>query len=267
MLRKLLKHEFRATGRVMLPMYLIMLIIALCGNFAVRVIDGGGNNYLRIFSVIILVAFFVMIIGLIIMSLCMMVQRFAKNLMGDEGYIMFTLPVSVHRHIFSKIIVSVVWFVATTLIIALACLFISFRADFIQSIIDFVIALFEGITRYYALKGGAMIVEITAAVIVSLAAFCLQVYAAISIGYGFSNHKVLLSIASIVVMQIVMWMLMSGIIQIIGITALNRWISAGFNIMTGFHITMWSNIAFQLLHGAVYYAITAVSLKKRLNLE
>ena len=33
MLRKLLKHEFRATGRIMLPMYLVLLVTALGSNF------------------------------------------------------------------------------------------------------------------------------------------------------------------------------------------------------------------------------------------
>ena len=35
MLRKLLKHEFRATGRIMLPMYLILLVTAVGSALAV----------------------------------------------------------------------------------------------------------------------------------------------------------------------------------------------------------------------------------------
>ena len=36
MLRKLLKHEFRATGRIMLPLYLILLATAIGANFSTR---------------------------------------------------------------------------------------------------------------------------------------------------------------------------------------------------------------------------------------
>ena len=36
MLRKLLKHEFRATARIMVPVYLVLLVTALGANFSTR---------------------------------------------------------------------------------------------------------------------------------------------------------------------------------------------------------------------------------------
>ena len=36
MLRKLLKHAFRATGRIMLPLYLILLATAIGAHFSTR---------------------------------------------------------------------------------------------------------------------------------------------------------------------------------------------------------------------------------------
>ena len=36
MLRKLLKHEFRATGRIMLPLYLVVILTAVFANFSIR---------------------------------------------------------------------------------------------------------------------------------------------------------------------------------------------------------------------------------------
>ena len=36
MLRKLIKHEFRATGRVMLPLFLILLVTSVGANLSVR---------------------------------------------------------------------------------------------------------------------------------------------------------------------------------------------------------------------------------------
>ena len=44
MLRKLLKHEFRATGRIMLPLYLVLLATAVGANVSgqiASVIAGG----------------------------------------------------------------------------------------------------------------------------------------------------------------------------------------------------------------------------------
>ena len=36
MLRKLLKHEFRATARIMVPVYLVLLVTALGANLSTR---------------------------------------------------------------------------------------------------------------------------------------------------------------------------------------------------------------------------------------
>lgn len=36
MLIKLMKHEFRATGRIMLPLYLVLLVTAVGANFTTR---------------------------------------------------------------------------------------------------------------------------------------------------------------------------------------------------------------------------------------
>ena len=51
-----------------------------------------------------------------VMSLVVMIQRFYKNVLGDEGYLTLTLPVNVHEILWSKLIVSFVWFLATGLI-------------------------------------------------------------------------------------------------------------------------------------------------------
>ena len=66
---------------------------------------------------------------LTLMSIVLMVNRFRTNLMGDEGYVTFTLPVSSHQIVWSKIIVSTVWFIATGIVEALALLVCFFDLD------------------------------------------------------------------------------------------------------------------------------------------
>ncbi len=57
-------------------------------------------------SGLILAAFGIAIVGVSVMSVVLMVNRFRSNLLSDEGYVMFSLPVSVHELVWSKIIVS-----------------------------------------------------------------------------------------------------------------------------------------------------------------
>lgn len=42
-----------------------------------------------------------------VLTLIIQIQRFSKNLLGDEGYLMFTLPASVSQHITAKLVVAV----------------------------------------------------------------------------------------------------------------------------------------------------------------
>ena len=126
MLRKLLKHEFRATGRVMLPLYLILLATAVGANFSTRGLLETDFQILDILGGLLVVAFVVAIIAVCVMSMVVMVQRFYKNLLQDEGYVMMTLPVSTHQHIWSKLIVSAVWFALTIVTVCVAGLIMAF---------------------------------------------------------------------------------------------------------------------------------------------
>ena len=121
MLGKLLKHEFRATGRIMLPLMGALLALALMANLSIRGLAGNLADIpaLRILFILILVFFGMGIVAIGVMALVVMVSRFYRNLLKSEGYLMFTLPVSVHELIWSKLIVSLVWFFATGLFVFL----------------------------------------------------------------------------------------------------------------------------------------------------
>ena len=107
MLRKLLKHEFRATGRIMLPMYLVLLVTALgSANLSMRYLLDNDAWFLSMLGILLLTAFGFAIGGVFIVSFILMIQRFYKNLLQDEGYVMLTLPVSIHEHIWTKLTVS-----------------------------------------------------------------------------------------------------------------------------------------------------------------
>ena len=108
MLRKLMKHEFRATGRVMGPLFGLLLIAAIAARFSVGVLLESSARFLNLLGGLFVTAFAIAIAGVCVMSLVLMINRFRTNLLGDEGYIMFPLPASVHQQIWSKLIVSAV---------------------------------------------------------------------------------------------------------------------------------------------------------------
>ena len=122
MLRKLIKYEFRATARVMLPLYLVTIVLALLTRGASLWLELAtadmtmGESILGFLAGLVAVAFVLALLATFIVAVVLAVFRFRKNLLTDEGYVMFTLPVSPHSLVCSKLIVSTVWFLGAVVI-------------------------------------------------------------------------------------------------------------------------------------------------------
>ena len=142
MLRKLIKHELRATVRVMGPMHLLMLAAAVGGNIAVYHLVESDAAVLNMVGVFLLMVFVAAIAGAFIVSFVLMIQRFYKNLLRDEGYLMMTLPVTVHEHVLSKLIVSIIWAAATAVTTMLAMGILMFELNFVDQIIHEISQIF-----------------------------------------------------------------------------------------------------------------------------
>ena len=274
MLRKLLKHEFRATGRVMLPLFLIVLGTAVGANLSVRVLMETSNKVLNILGGLLIAAFAVAIFGVCIMSMVVMVRRFYKNLLQDEGYVMMTLPVSVHQHIWSKLIVSAVWFALTLIVVGLACLIVAADVKVIHQIAEgfgeLLGELYRHFTAYYAINGTALAVEFLVLCFVGCCAMCLQFYASLAIGHSFSSHKMAWSVLwFFVTMFATQFLGGSGIVLLDESWLHNLLLGWTDNIssMAAMHLSMVCLILGEVLYGAIFYFLTTYFLKRRLDLE
>lgn len=269
MLTKLLKHEFRATARIMGPLYLILLAVALGFNFSARLMDT-SNFILNMLAALIILAYVAAIIGVFVVAFILMLQRFYKNLLGDEGYIMFTLPASVHQHVWSKLIVSAVWFIATGVMVILSAFVAAFNVSFLTDLAGIFPKFFQQLNAYYAVNGTAFLLEFLALMLVCCMSFSLQFYAALAVGHSFANHKMALSVAFFFVFQFVMQMI-SGVLLLMLDQGPLQSLLAGLNFhvsgMPAIHIAMLGLIVLTAIYGAVFYIVTTMTLQKRLNLE
>lgn len=271
MLGKLMKHEFRATGRIMLPLYLIVLLTSVGANVSLRLLEGSDSNFLNLLGGLLMLAFVVAIFAVCIMSLVVMVNRFRTNLMGDEGYVMFTLPASVHQHVWSKLIVSVIWFAATVLVVALAFFIMFYQVGMIKMFFGGLGDLFYEVfrSRYW---GDAVLfcLEFLLLCCVGAGAMCLEFYAAMAVGHSFAGHKVLLSVAAYVGFSF-----LSQVVGGMGIVLLDdSWLHnlllgslGNISGVTAMHLSMVALMVGSALYGAVFYVITTVMLHRHLNLE
>mgnify|MGYP000869953877 CR=1 FL=1 len=264
MLTKLLKHEFRATARIMGPLYLVLLAVALGFNFSARLMDS-GNFVLNMLAALVVMAYVVAITAVFIVAFILMLQRFYKNLLGDEGYIMFTLPASVHQHVWSKLIVSAVWFIATGVVVFLSVFVAAFNVSFLTDLASVFPKLFQQMTAYYAVNGTVLALMLAACM-----SFSLQFYAALAAGHSFANHKMALSVAFFFVFQFVVQMAGAIVLVLLDEGPLHQFLLTLDFQLTGVaavHFTMVALLLLTVLYGAIFYIVTTITLKKRLNLE
>ena len=101
MLGKLLKQDFRATARIMLPLYVAVPVLGLFTNLITHLCENQDGFLINAISMLVSFVFSLSLIAAVVTTIVLMVLRFYRNLMTDEGYLMFTLPVSTTELIFS----------------------------------------------------------------------------------------------------------------------------------------------------------------------
>ena len=280
MLGKLLKHEFRATGRIMLPVFAVLVVLALLFNVSVRYIDNVSSSLLQVLFGLIIFAFIVGVIAAEIIALVLMINRFYKNMLGDEGYLMFTLPANVHELVWSKLIVSFVWFLLTNLVIFLIIggTAFSFSQVNLGEIFEQLPSWNEitAMLREVGVSYGDLLLvalEYLLIIILSGITVCLHFYAAMSLGHSFSNHKVLYSVLFFIGISLAFQFLTSllGVagFQAIDNGALERYFyeaTTPADAIRAFAAVIGGVAVWELIEGAFLYVLTTLSLKRRLNL-
>ena len=278
MLGKLLKHEFRATGRVLLPAMGAVLALSLLANLSARLIQMTDSGILTVLFALVIAAFVIGMIALCVMTLVIMVLRFYRNLLGNEGYLMHTLPVSVHELVWSKLIVSLVWFLASWVLILLLILGTVLvqsgtgLGDLLRgfpSWSDLQNFLHEAGFRHPELrKLTLLLVEFTLGVLIGYLATCLHFYAAMALGQMFSKDKVLLS----VLFYIGLSMVMSAMINGVGVGATVHLEQLPDPETIGETLTLVQRVAggallMSVVQAALLYLATVLPMQKRLNLS
>lgn len=115
MLGKLLKYEFKATARYYWIFFVSYFLLSGGVGFLSKVSMNTNNVAL---GLAITLLFIVFIVSSIFMSLAPIIFssiRFNKSVLGDEGYLTNTLPVSSNTIVTSKAIIASLWYIATSI--------------------------------------------------------------------------------------------------------------------------------------------------------
>ena len=126
MFAKLLKHEWRSTREMLGILCLISLGASLLGGltmcylFYVSSHDGGGNEALKILSVLFMIAAMIALAVVGVAAVVVYMGRFYKSRFTDEGYLTFTLPVNTHQNLLASLVNTAIGMVLMTLVICLS---------------------------------------------------------------------------------------------------------------------------------------------------
>lgn len=256
MLGKLMKYEIKATARIFLPLYLALIALAVINHFM-----SFNAASLSLSQGITMTIYIIILFGMFVVSFIVMIQRFYKNLLSEEGYLMFTLPAKPWKHIVSKLIVSSMWTILSSFIAILSILIIALQ---LVSVSDIFLGMGQAWTLAYEELGNSLYhltVQIIAGIIIGIASGTLMIYSSISMGHLSNNHKMLVSIGSFlgiytlsqIVATLVFWSLLSN--------------PNSAQLTQVPHGIIWGAIALSAVFAVVYFIITNLILSKKLNLE
>lgn len=258
MLKKLIKHEFKATYRFYLPIYIgLAVLVALACGF-LTVIDHFDVNemFLSITLPLGAIVGFLAIIFTVLSPYIFICLRFYRSTATREGYLTFTLPASTNQILFSKFLVSFFWAVLTVGVTTLAIfvlLAVGFNPDMTFTAIH---QLFHSSEFNFTT---------ILSFVVGYANSILSIYTAISLGQFVRDHRVIASIAfyaaTYTVQQIV------SLVVLIPVMIGSGVLSSGETLnYSDLGIMSVVSIILSLVFCVIFYFVSERILDRKLNL-
>ncbi len=214
MLKKLMKHDFRALSRTLFPLQIgilggglvATLLTALTIRLGENSANAGGSAMLRALimgisaSASVLIGVAIMASALV--TLLLICYHFYRSFLADEGYLTFTLPVSTSKLIWSKLLTGMFWSLINAVVIMVTLLIFAVfgttsssiaNMDVLQAIRMFFTEILPQASQYVNVP--LMAVEIVVIGILGFAAQMLEIYFAIVVGGQVAKkHRILAAI-------------------------------------------------------------------------
>lgn len=260
---KLLKYEWKACARTCLPLYGVLILMSLISRMLYVIPKNASLDFMlpaigsMLYMGVMMAAF--------VVTAVILIQRFYKNLLGSEGYLMFTLPVTVSQHLFSKTIIAVVMIALSGIA---AFLSIGIFAD--MSFGTLFVDMIKGVARSGGLLFG---LELLVLAVLGIADMALFVYMCMALGHLAGKHRLLMSVVWYVVLstavQVLLLMVMMGAGNAVPepfVDLMKVWWS-GITPMGAAHLMLRFCCVFALISDAVYFLVTRWILVHKLNLE
>lgn len=262
MLGKLLKYEIKATGRTFIPLYIALVLVALVNHLSLL----GDIRFSFGLTTMLLVGLF---IALAVVTLVVLIQRFNKNLLGDEGYLMFTLPVKPYQLILSKLLITVFWTIISGIVAMITFILLvgGFDFAFLKEFFTVLFTRMDIITSTWAeamqdeffRQAIMLMITVCFAGLFSYVGTILQIYLSLSIGQlpFCSKHRGISAFIAFFVINFVL----QTVVVLAGSVLVRNFITPPVGLMCT--LTLLGS----LLIDCILFFATNYILNKHLNLE
>ena len=262
MFLKMVKHETRASFRVLLPLFCGILVMGALARLSIWLIEMSDFILVQVFGTLFIGIFALSCIAGVVLTMVLMMVRFGKSVHGDEGYLTNTLPVNTHTIILSRLLISFVALLCSYVVVFLGYKVCTIGIKGAREFEQFFLSAFREADSSEIWT----MVRLLGTMLVGMLSNILMIFAAISIGHSFPNKKVGLSILFYFVLYFV-----QQTVSVIGIFVLSAILAVGMNELEMLNqvpnIIMLFSVFLSLLTIIAYYFLTWIMLRKRLNLS
>ena len=287
MLKQLLKYEFKATKSLYFGLYLALALLSVVLGVSFRQENARAHSTsFQNLEVILMVLYLSVIFAIAVLCFVSTVQRFYKNLLGREGYLMHTLPVTETQLILSKLITSMVWVLCSGLV-GIVCItgMVSIGVLDAEALGT---VNWESWKQLWGMLYGELGPEFWVAMawtilinLARLASLILCVYAACMIAHQFKKQTMVAGILAFIGMNIVE----NQIDKLLGMNDVTLFVGVNYKLVDVSDVSGWTPVmhylttafgqgagylfcfVFTAAIAAVYFCLTRWLMKNKLNLE
>lgn len=269
MLRKLLKYEFKSVFYILLPLYLCLLVAAVASRLFMNV------SFLQdIFNGVpfffVSMVYFGLFVGMTVISLMLVIQRFHKGLLSEEGYLMFTLPVKPWQLIVSKGLTATATMLASGAVTLLSMAVLTMTFKEFRQFFGWDKEIFDWLWKNFP-TWPLLVLEGILFYLVYLWKHICHAYSAMAFGQAANKNRTILSIVvygAEWIGIITFWLIIGLILEKFSFDfpdSMYMWCNRHYQITI--HGMIWFLLLWQGIELAFYYVTTHWMLSKHLNLE
>lgn len=271
MLGKLLKYDFAATWKVTVGIDAgIIALGIITGIITAAVPHVEGSLGISLFMFAFVGLFYIGIIAANVGSIIYLVVRYYKSMYTAEGYLTFTLPVKTDNIVHSKVITGAVWIIASYLstFIAMFLAGTGLTTSLAISGEDIFKALREAYT-FLGLNSPGLITTLIIIAIISPIGAIVSMYFCVSIGQLWQNHKILGSVLCIIGLYVLNQLISQAVFAASGFWQLLSNSAAEIDASFGSIYTriLQNTCIATIIETAIYYAVTLIINRKKVNLD